>query len=383
MPKEINVGLIGYKFMGKAHSNAYINMPVFFGAEAVPIMKAICGRDEEGVKQAAKAFRWESYETDWKKLISREDIDLVDITTPNNVHKEMAVAAAEAGKHVFCEKPLAMTVAEAKAMLDAAKKNKVVHMVCFNYRRAPAIGLAKRLIEEGRLGQIYHFRGTYLQDWIVDPNFPLVWRLKKEICGSGANGDLNAHIIDLARYLVGEVDSVIGMSETFIKERFEIAETTGGLTAKGKGKKGKVTVDDATLFLARFRNGAVGTFEATRFATGRKNYNRFEINGSKGSIVFNLERMNELEFYSSEDPDYVQGFRTILATEGVHPYVKAWWPPGHIIGYEHTFVHTVYDLMQGIANKCSPEPNFEDGLRCQEVLEAVEKSVQNNSWIKI
>ena len=370
--KKINVGMIGYKFMGKAHSHAYFDMPKFFVSEAVPVMKAICGRDEKALKEAAEMYGWESYETDWREVVGRDDIDLVDISTPNNTHCEMAVSAARAGKHILCEKPLAMNVAEAKEMLDEVNGAGVKHMVCFNYRFVPAIGLAKRLIEEGRLGEIYHFRATYLQDWIVDPGFPFVWRHQKEVSGSGAHGDLNAHIIDLARFLVGEVDEVVGMWETFIKER-----------ADDEGKKHKVTVDDATLFLARFKNGPIGSFEATRFATGRRNFNRIEINGSKGSLVFNFERMNELEFFSKDDPEYAQGFKTILATEPSHPYMNAWWPPGHIIGYEHTFVNLVYEFMSSIAEDKIPHPNFLDGLKCQEVLEAVENSIKERKWVKV
>ncbi|MBI3008283.1 MAG: Gfo/Idh/MocA family oxidoreductase [Candidatus Omnitrophica bacterium] len=381
--KKINVGLIGYKFMGKAHSHAYLDMPKFFKPKAYPVMKVICGRDEQGVRQVQENWGWEGYETSWEKVVQRDDVDLIDITTPNNSHKEMAIAAAENGKDIFCEKPLAMNVAEAKEMVKAVEKAGVKHMVCFNYRRVPAIGLAKRLIDEGRLGTIYHIRATYLQDWIVDPDFPLVWRLKKEEAGSGVHGDLNAHIIDLARYLVGEFKEVVGMQETFIKERYLPREGTKLFAARASKKKGKVTVDDTTIFLARFKNGSVGTFEATRFATGRKNFNRIELNGSKGSLVFNFEQMNELEFYSKEDPCHIQGFRRILATEPTHPYVGAWWPPGHIIGYEHTFVNSVYDLMNYIADDKMPSPNFIDGLRCQEVLDAVELSCKERTWIKV
>lgn len=383
MPKVINIGMIGYKFMGKAHSNAYRQVAHFFPCSAIPVMKVICGRDETGVKEAAGKYGWESYETSWEKMIQREDIDLVDICAPGNMHYPIAAAAAKNRKHVFCEKPLANNLKEAREMLKAVEKAKVKHMVCFNYRRVPAIALAKKLIEEERLGRIYHFRAVYLQDWIVDPDFPLVWRLRKEKAGSGVHGDLNAHIIDLARYLVGEIAEVVGMAETFIKERPLPAENTAGLGAVPSGKKGRVTVDDATLFLARFKNGALGSFEATRFATGRKNYERIEINGSKGSLVFCLERMNELEFYSLEDSKAVQGFRTILATENLHPYVQAWWPPGHLIGYEHTFVHTVYDLIECLAQDKKPFPNFVDGVRCQEVLEAVINSVEKEKWISV
>jgi len=366
--------------MGKAHSHAYKDVSMFFKSKAVPVMKTICGRDEAALKEAAEQFGWESYETSWKRLIKSKDIDLIDISTPNNTHRDIALAAAREGKHILCEKPLAMNLTEAREMLQAVEEAGVKHMVCFNYRRVPAIALAKRLIGEGKLGRIYHYRATYLQSWIVDPLFPLVWRLKKEEAGSGVHGDLNAHLIDLARYLVGEFDQVAGMSETFIKERATPAEEE---SPGAKVENEKVTVDDATLFLARFKNGALGSFEATRFATGRKNFQRIEINGSQGSLIFNLERMNELEFFSANDPDYTQGFKTILTTEPSHPYIAHWWPPGHIIGYEHTFVHTIYGLMEAIAADKMPSPNFADGVKCQEVLEAVDKSVEQGSWIKI
>ena len=384
MPKYINVGLVGYQFMGKAHSHAYKDMAFFFpDAEAYPVMKAICGRNEEAVRKAAERFGWESYETDWRRLVERDDIDLVDISSPGDTHHDIAIAAAEAGKHVFCEKPLANNLKEAREMLEAVRKAGVKHMVAFNYRRVPAVVLAKRLIDEGKIGKVYHWRAVYLQDWIIDPDFPLVWRLQKDKAGSGPHGDLNAHIIDLARYLVGEITEVVGMCETFVKERPLVEEVEAGLGARAGAKKGEVTVEDAMLFLARFENGALGSFEATRFAGGRKNYNRFEINGSKGSIVFNLERLNELEFYSREDEAHVQGFRTILVTDGQnHPYISAWWPAGHIIGWEHTFVHEVYDLMNAIARDEMPQPDFADGVRTQEVLEAVMKSVEERSWVR-
>jgi predicted dehydrogenase len=382
MSKSIGVGLVGYKFMGKSHSNAYRQVKHFFPDCAfTPEMTALCGRDEAAVKQAAIDMGWNGYETDWKKLVTRKDIGLVDVSTPGDSHAAIAIAAANEGKHVFCEKPLANTLTEARAMAEAVKKNGVVGMVNFNYRRVPAVQLAKRLIQEGRIGKIYHWRSVYLQDWIMDPNFPLVWRLQKDIAGAGTLGDLGAHSIDLARMLVGEISEVTGMTETFIKQRPKLAGTTTSLGAVGTAEMGEVTVDDAALFMTRFENGAVGTFEATRFANGRRNYNSFEINGSKGSIVFNLERMNELQVLFNDDAADVQGFRTILVTEGVHPYMSAWWPAGHIIGWEHTFTHGVYDLINGIAKNVSPEPTFDDGVRCQAVLDAIETSASNKQWI--
>ncbi len=381
--QELGIGLVGYKFMGKAHSHAYRDVAQFFNLKATPVMRSLCGRTEEAVKEAADTWGWQSCETDYKKLVQRDDIQLVDIVTPNNTHAEIAIAAARAGKDVACEKPLAMTVSEAKEMLQAVTEAGVKHMVWFNYRRVPAIGLAKRLIEEGKLGRLYHVRAQYLQSWIIDPEFPLVWRLRKEVAGSGAHGDLGAHLIDLARYLVGEFDEVMGMTETFIKERPEELEASG-LAARGGKERGEVTVDDAALFLARLQGNVIGSFEATRFAQGRKNAQRIEVNGSKGSLVFNFERMNELEFYSSEDEAHTQGFRTIMVTEPeAHPYVSAYWPPGHIIGYEHTFMNQAADLVNGIAGNEKLSPDFEDGLRCQQVLEAVLKSAQERAWVKV
>ncbi len=381
--REVRVGLVGYKFMGKAHSNAYLNAAKFFDLDAVPVMKAICGRNEEGVRAVQENWGWESYETSFETLLARDDIDLIDISTPNVSHYDMAMAALQAGKMVACEKPLAMTTLQAEELAAEAKKRDIVNTVWFNYRRSPAVGLARQLIEEGRLGQIYHVRACYLQDWIVDPDFPLVWRLRQEVAGSGVHGDLNAHLIDLARFLTGaEFVDVVGHAQTFIKERPLEAEG-GGLSAKGAGGKGKVTVDDATCFMATMSNGAIGTFEATRFALGRKNYNRIEINGSKGSLAWCFERMNELEFFSADDPACAQGFRTIMATEDIHPYAGAYWPPGHIIGYEHGFVNQVADLMQAIASGKPCKPDFEDGLRCQEVLDAVLQSAGQRCWIPI
>jgi len=387
MAKKINVGMVGYKFMGKAHSHAYRDVDMFFETETVPVMKVICGRTETAVSEAARRFGWEAYETSWEKIVQRQDIGLVDINTPNSTHREIAVAAAKAGKHILCEKPLAVSLAEAEEMLKAARQAGVKHMVCFNYRKVPAVGLAKKLVEEGSLGKIYHFRAQYLQDWITDPEFPLIWRLKKEEAGTGAHGDINSHIIDLARYLVGDFAKVVGMQETFIKKRPEpevSEELTTGLAAESRREKlGEVTVDDATLFLARFKNGALGSFEGTRLANGRRNGLRLEINGSKGSLLFELENMNELWFYSCEDPDGLQGFRKILATEAAHPYIEAWWPPGHIIGWGDTFVHLVYDFMKALDEDRLPTPNFADGVECQRVLEAVEKSVKEERWVDV
>jgi predicted dehydrogenase len=302
------------------------------------------------------------------------------------MHKEIAIKAAQNGKMILCEKPLATNLKDAQEMLDVVEKANIKHMIDFNYRKVPAICFAKKLIEEGYVGDIYHFRGVFLQDWIVDPNFPLVWRLQQQESGSGAHGDLNAHVIDLARFLVGDIEKVIGMNQTFIKERplvKEVPHLTTGLSAVAEEKLGKVTVDDATLFLAKFKNGALGTFEATRFATGNRCGLRFEINGSKGSIRFKFDDMNFLEIFSREDPETKQGFKKISVTEASHPYMASWWPAGHGIGYEHTFVHIVYDFMEAIANNTLPSPNFYDGVECQKVLDAVEKSIREERWVKV
>jgi len=381
MAKTLNVGLIGYKFMGKAHSNAYRSVNMFFDCGADVVMKAICGRNSQGVKAAAKQFGWASYETDWKKLVKRPDIDIVDIVTPGFVHCEMAVAAAKAGKHVICEKPLANTVAEAEKMVEAVKKAGVKSMVAYNYRRVPAIVYAKQLIDEGKLGKLFHFRATYLQSWIVDPSFPLVWRLEKDKAGSGALGDIGSHIIDLAHFLVGDISKLVATTKTFIKERHMVEEVSGlSATAKGTAK-GKVTVDDAVLIIAHFKNGALGSLEATRFATSRMNRNSFEINGSKGSITFDLEDLNRLGVAFRKDGD-LEGFRSVLCTNATHPYMEAWWPPGHIIGWEHTFTHEIADFVRAIVNKTEVKPDFADGLKCDRVMAAVEESAKKGVWIK-
>jgi predicted dehydrogenase len=384
MGKEIGVGMIGYAFMGKAHANGWRQVPHFYDLPAKPVLKTVCGRNEEMVKQAAEKFGFEKYETDWKKLLKDPEIGIIDICTPGNLHKEMAIAALKAGKHVICEKPLANSLADAKEMAAAAEEAGVRTLTAFNYRRVPAIAFAKRMIEEGKIGKIYHWRAVYLQDWIMDPKFPLVWRLKKEVAGSGPHGDLNAHIIDLARYLVGEISEVIGVGKTFIKERpLQEESPDGGLGAKGGVEKGKVDVEDAMLFLAKFEKGALGSFEATRFAGGRKNFNSFEINGSKGSLVFNLERLNELQYCDLRGDAETQGFRTILCNEATMPYNEAWWPGGHIIGWEHTFTHEFKDFVEAIGAGEDTMPNFTDGMKTNAVLEAVTRSTEKRRWTRI
>ncbi len=390
---EVSVGMVGYNFMGKAHSNAYRQVGVFFPELAArPVQKVICGRNEERVTAAAQQLGWEETETDFDRLVARDDIDLIDISTPNNVHIPMAIKAAQAGKHVFCEKPLAMNLAEAREGLAAVEQAGIVHMICHNYRRAPAVSLAKQMIDDGILGTIYHWRAQYLQDWLLDPQAPMRWRMRKEVAGSGVLGDLMAHSIDLALWLMGDIDQVACDMATFVKQRplLEKVDTGLGAEAAEGAEMGTVDVDDGAIALARFANGALGTFEATRFAAGRKNYNCFEINGSRGSVRFNLERMNELEYYNAEDPADRMGFQVIQATDPGHPFMglpegggPRYWPPAHIIGYEHTFINTVADLMRGIAAGESPRPNFEDGVKVQAVLEACEQAADRQEWIKV
>ena len=382
--QNLNIGLVGYKFMGKAHSNAYSRLGMFFDCSVQVTKKAICGRDQNWVAKSAEKFGWESCETSWKKLVSREDIDVIDITAPSNVHKEIALAAAANGKHIFCEKPLALTLSDAREMYDAAVKNKVKHQIGFNYRFAPAVQLAKNMIAAGKLGTIRHVRASYLQDFIIDPDFPLVWRLQKDVCGSGSLGDLGAHFIDLARFLVGDIKTVMGMQKTFIKKRPIVERMTGlSASAAADAPMGEVDVDDGTVFLAEFENGALGVFEATRFAQGHKNDLSIEINGDRGSVKFVFERMNELQYFSADDEPGLQGFRLIQASEGIHPYMHAWWPAGHVIGYEHTFVHEMYEYVESIANDNPTSPDFYDGVKCSQIIEAVELASQRRAAVDV
>jgi predicted dehydrogenase len=377
MPKRptFSVGLIGTKFMGKAHSNAWRQAPRFFDLAAEIRMATICGRDRAATGRAASKLGWESSTTDWRTVITDPGIDIVDICTPNDLHAEIAIAAARAGKAILCEKPLARDVREAEQMVEAVRRARVVNMVCHNYRRVPAIALAKQMIEAGELGdRVYHFHARYAQDWIGNEKFPLVWRLQSRFAGSGALGDIGGHIIDLARYLVGEIDDVSATSETFVKRR---------PLKTNKDIRARVDVDDAVTVIGRFRNGTLLNFEATRFAHGRKNQFSFEINGGRGSLVFNLEEMNRLRFFSATDSIGRQGFRDILVTEPTHPYVARWWPPGHLIGYEHTFVHMIADFVDAVAAKKTVTPNFSDGLRNQRVMDAITRSTRRRCWIKL
>lgn len=376
---EIGVGMLGYAFMGKAHTNAYKTLPyMMYPPVAIPRLVAISGRNEEAVSEAARRYGYEKYYTDWREMLADDDVQLFDNGGPNNMHAEPSIVAAEAGKHIFCEKPLARTAEEAKGMLDAVEKAGVKHMVAFNYRFVPAIRQARNLIESGALGQIYHFRAVYLQEWIMPHyNTPMIWRLDKATAGSGALGDLGAHIIDLGRFLVGEMKSVSAMTRTFIKERpYEDGSGTG-----------TVDVDDAFVAAVEFENGAIGTLEATRYAGGRKNYNRFEINGEKGTIVFNLERMNEMEvFWVGEEPKETQGFHNVLVSEGYHPWWENWWPHGHIIGWEHTFVHEINHLLDCIVNDRDVAPygaTFEDGYRNAVICDAILESAASKKQVDI
>ncbi len=373
--RTLTVGMVGYNFMGRAHSNAWRQAPRFFDLPADLRLKTICGRDGAAVQKAAHALGWESAATDWRALVDDPEIDIIDVVTPNDTHRDICVAAAGAGKAILCEKPLALSVAECEEMLAAARKARIVHMVCHNYRRIPAIALAKQMIERGELGdRIYHYRARYAQDWIADPEFPLVWRLQSKIAGSGAHGDINAHIIDLGRYLLGEFREVCATAETFVKER---------PLEGNSGSTGRVTVDDAVTAIGRFKNGALANLEATRFAHGRKNSITLEINGSGGSLVFDFEEMNRLRFYDARDPEERRGFRDILVTEARHPFIERWWPPGHLIGYEHTFVHTIADFVRAVVAGKSVQPTFDDGLRNQRVLEAMSASARTKQWVKV
>ncbi|MEM7381413.1 MAG: Gfo/Idh/MocA family oxidoreductase [Bacteroidota bacterium] len=369
----MNIGIIGTQFMGKAHANAYNQLPHFFETTARPVLHTACSRNHEKAAEFSEQFGWSNTETDWRNVISNDEIDLIDICTPNHLHQPIVMEASRQGKNLLCEKPMALNTNEAREMYEAAEIAGIVHMMIFNYRYVPALALAKKMISDGDIGKVYHFNAVYYQDWLTDPNFPYVWRHNVKETGSGAHGDMNAHIVDLARHLIGEFEAVTGVQEVFIKER----PTGNGM------EKAPVSADDATLFLARFRQGALGTFNATRFANGFKNHLRIEIFGSEGSLIFNLERLNELQYFSAKDDTDKQGFRNILVTNKSHPFLKAWWPPGHILGWEHTFIHQFSELIYGIAQKNQVTPNFYDGLRCQEVLDGVVASAQKEKWIAI
>ena len=372
MSQNIAVGMVGYKFMGKAHSNAYRQITQFFDLPVRTRLKTICGRDTPKVQKMADRWGWENAVTDWRRIVDDPEIKVVDICSPNNTHREIALAALQAGKIVACEKPLAMNGHEAEEMAAAARKSGQINTVWFNYRRVPAIAFARQLIDEGRIGRVFHFRALYLQDWTMDSSVPLVWRMDKDVAGSGVTGDLHSHLVDLSNYLVGDIDSVAGTSRIFVGER-----------DRPEGGKAKVEIEDASIFVCKYVNGAIGHFEATRFANGRKNGNTFEVNGEHGSVYFNLEDMSRLWYFDSREPKHIQGWRQISVWEEVHPYMKHWWVPGCAIGYEHTFGNQAADLMNAIAQNKPMQPDFNDGLRCQLVLDAVMEAAASDRWVRV
>lgn len=374
MAKPLRIGLVGYGFMGRTHSNAYRRVPNFFDLEYTPVLQAVCARDAAKVQAFANTWGYESVETDWRKLVERKDIDAVDICTPNNLHKEIALAAAANGKMILCEKPLAMNVAEGEEMCQAVEKAKVLNTVWYNYRRVPAVTFAKQLIDEGKLGRIFHYRANFLQDWTISSDLPqggaALWRLDAAAAGSGVTGDLLAHCIDTALWLNGGISTVNAMTETFIKERQHT------LT----GKVEKVTIDDACAFLCRFGNGSLGLFESTRYARGHKALYTFEINGEHASIKWDLHDLHRLQYFDHRDEGPLRGWRSIHVTDSDHPYMSHWWVPGLQIGYEHTFVHQVADFLQGVAKGESIGPTFRDSLETQKVCDAVLNSARDGAW---
>lgn len=377
MAKELRIGLVGYGFMGRTHSNAYRRVPNFFDLEYRPVLKAVCARDAAKVQGFANQWGYESIETDWRKLVERKDIDAVDICTPNNLHKEIALAAAANGKMILCEKPLSMNVAEGEEMVAAVERAKVLNTVWYNYRRVPAVTFAKQLIDEGKLGRIFHYRANFLQDWTISSDLPqggtALWRLDAAAAGSGVTGDLLAHCIDTALWLNGGITTVNAMTETFVKERMHT------LT----GKVEKVGIDDACAFLCRFSNGSLGLFESTRYARGHKALYTFEINGEHASIKWDLHDLHRLQWFDHRDQGSLRGWRSIHVTDGDHPYMKQWWVPGLQIGYEHTFVHQVADFLEGVAKGESTGPTFRDALETQKVCDAVLDSAKGQAWRNI
>jgi predicted dehydrogenase len=374
----INIGIVGYGFMGRAHSNAYRQVSQFFSLEQRPVLKAACGRDEAKVRAFAQNWGWESVETDWRRLVERPDIDAIDICSPNRSHREIALAAAAAGKMILCEKPLAMNGTEAREMTEAVERAGVPNFVWFNYRRVPAIALARQVVEEGRLGHVFHYRAQYLQDWTISPDLPLggptLWRLDAEEAGAGVSGDLVSHSVDTALWLNGPITSVSGMTEVFVKER---------PVQDDPSQKKAVTIDDACQFMCRFENGSLGLFESTRYARGRKNYNTLEMNGADGSVYFDLEDPHRLQMYDHTDPDHLHGWRSIHVTGFEHPYMKNWWVPGTTIGYEHTFTNALADFLKGLETGQPASPTFRDALQTQLVLDAVLESARTCRWVDV
>ena len=375
--KKLNIGLVGYGFMGRAHSNAFRQVGKFFDVTYEPTLKAVCARDESKVKGFARQWGWESVETDWKNLVKRKDVDLIDIASPNDTHAEIAVAAAKNGKMVLCEKPLGLNAAESEKIVKAVEKAGVPNMVWYNYRRLPAVTLAKQLVDEGKLGRIFHYRAKFLQDWTISKDLPQggagLWRLDVNVAGSGVTGDLLAHCIDTAMWLNGGIESVTGMTETFVKQRKH------ALT----GKVEKVGIDDASAFLARFNNGSLATFESTRYARGHKALYTFEINGEHASIAWDLQDLHLLQYFDHRDEGATRGWRSIHITDSDHPYMKHWWVPGLQIGYEHSFTHQVADFLQGLETGKIPGPSFRDGLATDYVTDAVLSSAKSGRWVKV
>ena len=380
--KKINVGLVGHKFMGRAHTHAITDAPIFFDLGVEIGKKTICS-NEESVIQIGKRWGWEKTSLNWRELIEDKEIDAISIAAPSKVHKQIAIAAAKAGKHVFCEKPLALDLNDAEEMVQAVEEAGVVNMVGFNFRRVPALCLAKQLIEDGTLGEIYHFRAIWNQDWLTDPNFPIAWRLKRALAGYGTHGDLGAHLVDIARFLIGDIDEVCCVQKTFNKMR-PVAVFEDGLYAQAGEEKAEVDVDDASQMLATFKDKDImAYFESTRNGTGHKNQNRIEVAGSKGAIIWDEEKLNELEYYNDDDPAHLKGFRRVQVGEGCHPYMANWFPVGHIIGYGDTFVNEYYDYFTAIKESKGVTPNFCDGLTVQKVLEAAEQSANERAWKKV
>jgi myo-inositol 2-dehydrogenase/D-chiro-inositol 1-dehydrogenase len=373
--KPLRIGLVGYGFMGRTHSNAYRQVSQFFDVDYRPDLKAVCGRDQKKVEEFASRWGYESFETDWQSLVNRKDIDVVDIASPNDTHAAIAVAAAKAGKIVLCEKPLGRDLAEAKEMVEAVERAKVPNMVWYNYRRVPAVTLAKQIVDEGKMGRVFHYRAKFLQDWTISAKVPLggqaLWRLKADVAGSGVTGDLLAHCIDTALWLNGPIEKVSAMTETFIKQR------ENALT----GTAEEVRIDDASAFLARFANGSLATFEATRYARGHKALYTFELNAENASLAWDLHDLHRLQYFDYADDSRLRGWRSIHVSEGEHPYMKRWWVPGLQIGYEHTFIHQVADLLNGLSSGTAPGPTFRDALATEQVIDAVLKSARNGLWM--
>lgn len=372
--ENLRIGILGHRFMGRAHSNGWSQTTKFFDPPYKPVLQVACGREKEDLQTFADRWGWAEIETDWKQVMERDDIDVIDISLPTFMHAETAIAAAEAGKHIFCEKPICNNSEQARAMYAAAKKAGVVHYVNHNYRRCPAVALAKRMIDDGELGEIYHWRGAYQQSWLINPDHPLDWKLKKDTAAAGPLWDLGSHAVDLAHYLVGDFANITCQGKQFTEER---------PLASNPSETGKVEVECAANMMGEFTNGALATIETTRYATGRRNRHTFEVYGSKGALTWDMEDMNRLQFFDNGSPDHLVGFRDILVTERSHEYANAWWPPGHIIGYEQTFVHACNDFMHAIKEGRTLDPDFEEGIKLIEVLEAALKSMETGARVEI